>query len=179
MQLSKHLAAPNVAALSHSSELNVVRLTPHFSLREFERSDTAKRKGIDNTVPKALLPNIQALCENVLEPLRQHFGMPIYISSGYRCPALNRSVNGARKSQHMTGQAADIYIMNKEMPLKAVFDWMVKHLDYDQIIWETRPSGSKWIHVSYVSEDKNRRKALKCEDGKHYLPFRAMKKMKN
>ena len=60
------------------------------------------------------------------------------------------------------------------MPLKAVCDWMVKHLDYDQIIWETRPNGSKWIHVGYVSEGRNRHKALRCEDGKHYLPFRAM-----
>jgi hypothetical protein len=138
----------------------MVKLTEHFSLREFERSDTAKRKGIDNTVPKALLPNIQALCENVLEPLRQHFGMPIYISSGYRCPALNRSVNGARKSQHMKGEAADIYIKNTEMPLKAIFDWMAKHLDYDQIIWETRPNGRKWIHVSYVGEGRNRHQAF-------------------
>ncbi|MBR3478112.1 MAG: DUF882 domain-containing protein [Bacteroidaceae bacterium] len=151
-----------------------MKLTKHFSIEEFERSERAKRLGINNTVPKALRPNIQALCENVLEPVRNHFEVPIHISSGYRCTALNKAVGGAPKSQHMKGQAADIYIKNQEMPLKAVWDWMVKHLDYDQIIWETRPSGSKWIHVSYVSEGRNRHKALRCEDGKHYLPFRAM-----
>ena len=152
----------------------MVKLTEHFSLREFERSDTAKRRGIDNTVPKALLPNILALCENVLEKVRTHFGIPIYISSGYRCPRLNKVVNGVTTSQHQKGQAADIYIKNKEMPLKAVCDWMVKHLDYDQIIWETRPSGSMWIHVSYNASGFNRHKAMRCEDGKHYLPFRTM-----
>ena len=85
-----------------------MKLTKHFSIEEFERSERAKRLGIDNTVPKALRPNIQALCENVLEPVRQHFGVPIYISSGYRCPRLNKVVNGVTTSQHQTGQAADI-----------------------------------------------------------------------
>jgi len=142
-----------------------MKITEHFQLEEFERSDTAKRMGIDNTVPNQLLPNIQALCENVLEPLRLHFGIPIYISSGYRCPRLNAKVGGVKSSQHQRGEAADIYIKNKEMPLKAVFDWMAKHLDYDQIIWETRPSGSKWIHVSYVSEGRNRHQVLRSEGG--------------
>ena len=172
MKITEHLAAPNVAALSHSSELNVVRLTPHFKLEEFERSETAKRVGIDNTVPNRLLPNIRALCKNVLEPVRLHFGMPIYVSSGYRSPCLNNAVHGATTSQHTTGQAADIYIKNTEVPLKAVCDWMVKNLSFDQIIWETRPNGSKWIHVSYVSMAKNRKKAMRCEDGTHYMPYK-------
>ena len=152
----------------------MMQLTPHFQLSEFERSKTASQLHIDNRIPARLIPSVKALCEYVLEPVRNHFGVPIHISSGYRCTALNKAVGGAPKSQHMKGQAADIYIKNQEMPLKAVCDWMVKHLDYDQIIWETRPSGSKWIHVSYVSEGRNRHKALRCEDGKHYLPFRAM-----
>jgi uncharacterized protein YcbK (DUF882 family) len=91
--------------------------------------------GIDNTVPKALLPNIQALCENVLEPLRLHFDIPIYISSGYRCPALNSSVNGAKKSQHMKGQAADIYIKASHITLREIYLWMVDNLSFDQLIW--------------------------------------------
>ena len=149
-----------------------MKITEHFSIEEFERSETAKKRGIDNTVPNRLLPNIQALCENVLEPLRQHFDEPVYISSGYRCPALNKAVHGAVSSQHMKGEAADIYIKNQEMPLKAVCDWMIKNLSFDQIIWETRPNGSKWIHVSYVSMAKNRKKAMRCEDGTQYLQYK-------
>ena len=144
-----------------------MKLTPHFSFREFERSDTAKRLGIDNTVPKALRPNIQALCENVLEPVRQHFGVPIHISSGYRCTALNKAVGGAPKSQHMKGQAADIYINAPPLTLRDIYLWMVDNLSFDQIIWETRPSGSKWIHVSY-SKEHNRHMAMTCADGKTY-----------
>jgi len=152
-----------------------MKLTKHFSIEEFERSERAKRLGIDNTVPKALRPNIQALCENVLEPVRNHFEVPIHISSGYRCTALNKAVGGAPKSQHMKGQAADIYINAPPLTLRDIYLWMVDNLSFDQLIWEVRGGGrSKWIHVSYVSEGRNRHKALRCEDGKHYLPFRAM-----
>ena len=151
-----------------------MKLTKHFSIEEFERSERAKRLGIDNTVPKALRPNIQALCENVLEPVREHFEVPIHISSGYRCTALNKAVGGAPKSQHMKGQAADIYINAPPLTLRDIYLWMVDNLSFDQIIWETRPSGSKWIHVSYQNEKANRQQVLRCEDGKHYLPFRAM-----
>ena len=178
MMLSKHLAAPNEAALSHSSKLDGIHLTPHFSVAEFERSDRAKKLYKQtgdpvwlNRMPASVRMNAVVLCENVLEKVRAHFGMPIYISSGYRCTRLNAKVGGVTTSQHTKGEAADIYIMNREMPLKAVCDWMVKHLDYDQIIWETRPSGSKWIHVSYVN-GRNRHIALRCEDGKHYKPYK-------
>ena len=154
-----------------------MKLSKHFSIEEFERSDRAKKLYKQtkdpvwlNRMPANVRMNAVVLCENVLEKVRAHFGMPIYISSGYRCPRLNKAVKGAITSQHMKGQAADIYIQNKEMPLKAVCDWMVKHLDYDQIIWETRTSGSKWIHVSYVS-GKNRKIALRCPDGKHYYGY--------
>jgi hypothetical protein len=168
--------------------MSETKLTKHFSVAEFERSDRAKKLYKEtkdpvwlNIMPDKERANAVDLCENVLEKVRAHFGMPIYISSGYRCPRLNAKVGGVTTSQHTKGQAADIYIMNMEMPLKAVCDWMVKHLDYDQIIWETRRSGSKWIHVSYVS-GRNRHMALRCEDGKHYLPYREnvkIKKLKN
>ena len=141
-----------------------MKLTPHFSFREFERSDTAKRLGIDNTVPKALRPNIQALCENVLEPVRNHFGVPIHISSGYRCTALNKAVGGASKSQHMKGQAADIYINAPPLTLRDIYLWMVDNLSFDQLIWESRDGGRrKWIHVSYVSEVTNRQQVFSCK----------------
>ena len=138
-----------------------MKITEHFSLEEFERSDTAKRLGIDNSVPKGLLPNIQALCENVLEPVRQHFGVPIYLSSGYRCPALNKAVKGATASQHMKGEAADIYIKTSQLTLRDVYLWMIDNLVFDQLIWEVRPT-SKWIHVSYKSTGPNRGHVLTC-----------------
>ena len=154
-------------------------LSKHFSVAEFERSDRAKKnykKTGDpvwlNRMPPAARINAHLLCMFVLEVVRLHFGMPIYISSGYRSPRLNNAVHGAITSQHTTGQAADIYIKNQEMPLKAVCDWMVKNLSFDQIIWETRPNGSKWIHVSYVSMEKNRKMAMTCEDGTHYKPYK-------
>ena len=139
-----------------------MKLTEHFNLEEFERSDTARRLGIDNTVPNGLLPNIQALCENVLEPVRQHFGVPIYLSSGYRCTALNKAVRGATASQHMKGEAADIYIKaSPQLALWNIYVWMIDNLQFDQLIWEVRPT-SKWIHVSYKRTGVNRQQVFTC-----------------
>ena len=139
-----------------------MKLSEHFQLKEFERSATAQRLNIDNRVPEALIPNLQALCENVLEPLRQQFEEPVYISSGYRCYALNNCVKGALKSQHMYGQAADIYSKQGAKRLREWYLWMVDNLVFDQLIWETRPNGSKWIHVSYKSTGPNRQQAFSC-----------------
>ena len=137
----------------------MVKLTEHFSLEEFERSDTAKRMGIDNTMPNQLLPNIQALCENVLEPLRQQFDEPVYISSGYRSPALNKAVKGAASSQHMKCEAADIYSKQGAKRLREWYLWMIDNLHFDQLIWEVR-SNSKWIHVSYKRTGVNRQQVF-------------------
>ena len=138
-----------------------MRLTEHYKLEEFERSETAKRMGIDNTVPNRLLPNIQALCENVLEPLRRQFDEPVYISSGYRCPALNKAVNGAASSQHMKGEATDIYSRQGAKRLREWYLWMVDNLHFDQLIWEVR-ANSKWIHVSYKRTGVNRQQVFTC-----------------
>ena len=85
-----------------------MKLTEHFTLAEFERSATAARLHIDNRVPAELVPNIRNLCEQVLEPLREHFQEAVYVTSGYRCPQLNSAVGGVANSQHMRGEAADI-----------------------------------------------------------------------
>ncbi|MBO4564201.1 MAG: peptidase M15 [Bacteroidaceae bacterium] len=139
-----------------------MKLSEHFKLEEFERSATAQRLNVDNRVPEALIPNLQALCENVLEPLRQQFGEPVYISSGYRCYALNNYVKGALKSQHMKGEAADIYSKQGAKRLREWYLWMVDNLVFDQLIWETRPNGSKWIHVSYKRTGPNRQQVFTC-----------------
>ena len=88
--------------------MNDLRLSEHFMLSEFERSETAEKYGIDNTVPSQYIPALQQLCREVLEPLRAFVGGPIVISSGYRCNQLNVKVGGAYASQHTMGEAADI-----------------------------------------------------------------------
>ncbi len=89
-------------------------LTPHFTLREFTESATARKYGIDNSAPAEVVKNLRRLCENTLEPLREVLDMPVIITSGYRCKALNLRIScSSRKSQHMSGQAADFYIAQR------------------------------------------------------------------
>ena len=109
-------------------------LTKHFTLEEFSHSSTAKARGIDNTVPKQLVPALRNLCERVLEPLRERVKEPVIISSGYRCPALNRAVGGSNTSQHMKGEACDIYVEDVEKLRK----WFAILMDgdFDQLIFE-------------------------------------------
>ena len=149
------------------------RLSKNFSLEEFERSDTAKRLKIDNHVPQFAVPRLRTLCEKVLQPVRDHFGVPIIITSGYRCPDLNDAVKGATSSQHMKGEAADFKIKvdnTKGVKLYDLYLWMVDNLSFDQLIWEVRPlrqaqgrpTNSKWIHVSYKNEKANRQQVFTC-----------------
>lgn len=136
-----------------------MKLTEHFSLSEFERSSTAIANGIDNTVPQRLIPPLRNLCEKVLEPLRQQFCEPVTISSGYRCPELNRLVGGARNSQHLTGEAADIYIEDF-VKLRKWYEWMKTNVPYHQLIYEGKGK-QQWIHVScYMDSKLNRHQAL-------------------
>ena len=143
-----------------------MRLTNNFSLEEFERSDTAKRLGIDNHVPQFAVERLRTLCEKVLQPVRDHFGVPVIITSGYRCPDLNDAVKGATSSQHMKGEAADFKIKvdnTKGVKLYDLYLWMVDNLSFDQLIWEVRDGGRrKWIHVSYKNEKANRQQVFTC-----------------
>lgn len=152
---------------------NDIRLTPHFMLSEFVKSSTASAQKIDNTPSKEVMGNLKTLCEQVLEPLRQHFGVPIEINSGYRCPALNRAVGGAVNSQHMTGEAADIHIPVHDFVdsnghhhsnmniLKKWFTWIMDNCDFDQLIKETTNRRTYWIHVSCKRDrSKNRHQVI-------------------
>lgn len=125
-------------------------LTPHFKLSEFIKSSTATARKIDNTPSEEVISNLQALCQNVLEPLREYFNCPVIIGSGYRSPALNKAVGGVKNSQHMTGEAADIHLSNNETGRKW-FLWMMDNLKFDQLIMEksTPTSTCYWIHVSF------------------------------
>lgn len=152
-------------------EYSAMRISKNFTLKEFEVSQTAEKHGIDNRVPAKLVPNVKALVDEVLQPTRNKVEIPIHISSGYRCKQVNAINHGAVSSQHMKGEAADIYIIPMEAKGWTLWDLaklIVQFTDFDQLIYETRPNGSKWIHVSYTTKRANRHSLLRCKDGKHY-----------
>lgn len=129
----------------------------HFTIAEFVRSETADKRGIDNKLPKELLPNVQALVDNVLDPLREAWGKPITVTSGYRCPALNKAVNGSATSDHMKGCAADIAAGSQKENRRLFYLIQELGLDFDQLIDEKNFS---WVHVSYRNNGNNRKQIL-------------------
>lgn len=130
----------------------------YFTLSELTSSPTARRKGIDNTPNGVQRAALTALVTNILDPLREAYGKPIVVTSGFRCPRLNRAVGGVAKSQHMKGEAADIRTLSdRPSDNKKLFDLIIKlGLPFDQCIDEY---GYNWIHVSYTSQG-NRRQVL-------------------
>ncbi len=128
-------------------------MSDHFTLQEMTFSDTAVRKGIDNTPTPEVIENLKALCINVLEPLREAIGRPIRITSGYRSAKLNKAIGGVPNSAHQRGEAADIQVYG--MTPEQVFD-IARRFDFDQCIWEP-----EWVHVSWV-EGNNRKETLKA-----------------
>lgn len=150
-----------------------MRLSPHFHINEFTKSQEAVRRGLDNTPTKEVVDNLIALCSNVLEPVRAQFG-PVSVSSGYRSPAVNRAIGGSRTSQHTTGQAADFEIFDLDNCELA--QWIADNLEFDQLILEfhDHESGpnSGWVHASY-NVNGNRRQVLtakKVNGETVYLP---------
>ena len=149
-----------------------ILLSPHFELREFVVSQTARDHGLDNTPPAEAVENLRALCVHTLEPLREALGLPIIITSGYRCKALNRLlVHSSDHSQHMDGCAADFYVghtestENTENSVASRRGLLIKAfrqiiLD-DSIAFDQCIIYPAFIHVSYVSRDKNRRKLIR------------------
>jgi zinc D-Ala-D-Ala carboxypeptidase len=129
-----------------------MNLSANFSLKELTKSDTATRLGIDNTPDEETIDNLKTLCDKVLQPVREHFGKPIKISSGYRSPELNSSpaVGGSKTSDHCKGMAVDFEIEGLSNP--EVATWIMENLTYSQLILEFYVQGqpnSGWIHVSY------------------------------
>jgi hypothetical protein len=141
-----------------------MKISPHLSLAELTRSQTAKRNGIDNTPTAEHLENFKILAEKVFEPVREHFKTPIFISSGYRSKELNDFIKGSPTSQHCKGQAIDIDMDggNGEVTNRMVFDFIKNKLDFDQLIWEFGTDfNPDWVHVSYVKTG-NRKQKLKA-----------------
>lgn len=131
-----------------------MKLTHNFSLEELTKSETALRKGLDNTPDEQALQNLQLLCENVLQPLRDAYNRGIKVNSAYRSPDVNASVGGVRTSDHCKGQAADIEIPG--VPNAEVAQYLADNFDFTQIILEFYTPGipdSGWVHVSYVEDN--------------------------
>ena len=144
-----------------------MKLSDHFSLAEFTKSQTAERKGIDNTPGEIHLEAAKHLFENVVQKVRDNFG-PTVINSGYRGPDLNYAIGGSNTSQHCKGEAVDIECPGT--PNYEVAKWIEDNLDFDQLILEFYTPGipdSGWVHVSYKVED-NRKSVLTAmkQDGK-------------
>lgn len=128
-----------------------MKLSNNLSLGEFTNSQTAKRRGIDNTPTAKHLEAAKVLAENVFQPIREHFGCPIFVSSGYRSDALNEAIGGSKTSQHSKGEAIDIDMDHRKGPENEdIFFFIKDNIDFDQLIWEfgtdERPD---WVHVSY------------------------------
>jgi len=163
-----------------------MQLSKNLALSEVTRSETAKRRGISNMPTPEHIENFKLLAEKVFQPIRDHFGVPIRISSGYRSAALNKAIGGAGKtvngvyvpsSQHCTGEAIDIDMDGTTVTNAEIFHFIKDNLLWDQLIWEfgtdTNPD---WVHVSYDSSGKQRKQILKAKraaGGKTtYVPYK-------
>ena len=152
-------------------------LSKHFSYKEFTYSPTAVMKELDNTPKATDLENGKLLCENILEKLREKFGL-IKITSFYRGFRLNKAIGGSKTSQHCFGQAADFVVIGTK--LSVVMEWIVNesNLPFDQVIYEDiqKDGEAVWIHISY-SKKRTRKEALtmKKVNGKStYMPYKSL-----
>ena len=144
-------------------------ISKHISYKEGVHSNTAIRRGIDNTPTDDQLYFMEIVAEEVFEPLREWVGGPIKINSFYRCPELNTAIGGSTTSQHCKGQAMDIDDTFGRATNAEMYHWIKDNLDFDQMIWEFGDDDNpNWVHISYVSPEKNRNRCLKAykEKGK-------------
>jgi len=138
-------------------------ISRHISNKESVYSRTAQRLDIDNTPTEKHKDNMIKLAEKVFEPLRAYVGGPIKINSFYRSPELNKAIGGSSKSQHCNGQAIDIDDTFGKMSNAEMYEFIKENLDFDQMIWEFGDEENpNWVHVSYVSEAKNRNRCLQA-----------------
>lgn len=140
-----------------------MKISEHLDLSEVIRSESAKRLGIRNMPNEEHIQNLKKLAENIFEPIRRNFRVPIRVSSGYRSVALNRAIGGSQTSQHSTGEAIDIDMdgNSHEITNKNIFEYIKNNLNFDQLIWEY---GSKdnpdWVHVSFKANGNQRKQVL-------------------
>lgn len=140
-----------------------MRLSDNLTLAEVTKSATAKRKGISNEPTIEHMENLKAVAQNIFQPVRDHFGKPIAVTSGYRSADLNKAIGGSSTSQHCKGEAidmdADVFggVTNRE-----IFEYIKDHLDFDQLIYEFGDENNPdWVHCSFISKG-NRRQVLRA-----------------
>lgn len=140
-----------------------MQLSKNFSLKELTASQTAARMGLNNNPSEDHMNNLKTLCEKVLQPIRDHYGKVVTVSSGYRSPELCTKIGSSVNSQHSKGEAADfeIYgVSNAEL-----CKWIANNLKFDQMILEFHnldEPNSGWIHCSYKNEEDNRNQILRA-----------------
>ena len=140
-----------------------MKLSKNFSLKELIRSETATRKGINNNPNEDNIENLQRLCDHVLQPVRDHFGKVVSVSSGFRSAELCVAIGSSVNSQHANGQAADFEIFG--LSNKVLADWIFDNLDFDQLILEfhnPEEPNSGWVHCSYKNGESNRKEYLRA-----------------
>ena len=138
-------------------------ISEHISYKEGVYSRTATRLDIDNEPNNEQMDNMCLIAQEVFEPLRMWVGGPIKINSFFRSPKLNKAIGGSTKSQHCHGQAIDIDDTFNRATNAEMYEFIKEHLDFDQMIWEFGDEDNPdWVHVSYVSEDKNRNRCLQA-----------------
>ena len=136
-------------------------ISEHISYKEGVYSTTALRRDIDNTPNDEQLKNMETLAEEIFEPLRKYVGGPIKINSFFRSAKLNTAIGGSTTSQHCKGQAMDIDDTFGKATNAEMYHYIKDNLDFDQMIWEFgNDDNPDWVHISYVSEDKNRNRCL-------------------
>jgi zinc D-Ala-D-Ala carboxypeptidase len=138
-------------------------ISKHISMKEAVYSNTAIRRGIDNTPGEYELQNMELLARKVFEPLREHVGKPIKINSFYRSIELNQAIGGSSKSQHCEGRAIDIDDTYGHMSNADMYTFIKENLDFDQMIWEFgTEENPNWVHVSYIDPETNRNRCLQA-----------------
>ncbi len=150
-----------------------MNLSKNFTLNELTKSQESIRLSIDNTPSEEHILNLKSLCENILQPIRDFYQLPVSVSSGYRSLELCKAIGSSATSQHTKGQAADFEIFSVDNAKLA--DWIHENLQYDQLILEFYIPGepnSGWIHCSYIPEGRRRQflLAYKSEGKTKYKP---------
>ena len=129
-------------------ETKFIKLSEHFTLHELVRSDTAEHHKLNNLPNEKQQQNLTSLVSRILEPARVTLGLPIVISSGFRCSELNYLIHGSKRSQHLSGCAADLHLLDKDYG-RRLFDILKANTNVDQLLMEHNSQGTCWIHVSY------------------------------
>jgi hypothetical protein len=151
----------------------MTQISKHLTLEELTYSETAIKLGIVNVPNQLQTENLKTLALKVFEPVREHFGVPIHISSGYRIMNLNQALKGSITSQHCRGEAIDIDMKGDKVSNAQIFQWIKDNLKYDQLIWEFGDKKNPdWVHVSYTKENRQQTlRAVKVNGKTQYEKF--------